>query len=345
MDAILLLGHGSMRSEANAMLMRVAELVRNRLPGKPVHPAFMQFGKPDFFEGAKACIDSGATRVIVHPYFLAAGDHVTKDIPGMMAEMSEKYPGVKFVMTRPLGIHDNLAGVVAERVAEAVGQSGPGGDGSGGSSGSGAGTRMSPGMIEAASFRIIDTELGRLLHDARTHSIIRRVIHATGDFTFADNMRFHARAVEAGVEAIRAGKNILADVHMVEAGINKALLAKFGGRVICGISDEETAKEAVASKQTRAEVAIERHACDNIGIVAVGNAPTALMRAMDLIEFGAFAPALVVGVPVGFVNAAESKDRLNSQDYPYITSLGRKGGSPVAAAAVNAIIKLAEAGE
>lgn len=334
MDAILLLGHGSMRSEANAMLMRVAELVRNRLPGKPVHPAFMQFGAPDFFEGAKACIDSGATRVIVHPYFLAAGDHVTKDIPGMMAGMSEKYPSVKFVMTKPLGIHDNLAGVVAERVAEAVGESG-----------SGAGTHMSPGMIEAASFQIIDLELGRLLHDARTHSIIRRVIHATGDFTFADNMRFHARAVEAGIEAIRAGKNILADVHMVEAGINKALLAKFGGRVICGISDEETAKEAVASKQTRAEVAIERHTRDNIGIVAVGNAPTALMRAMDLIEFGAFAPALVVGVPVGFVNAAESKDRLNSQDYPYITTLGRKGGSPVAAAIVNAIMKLAEAVE
>jgi len=334
MDAILLLGHGSMRNEANAMLFRVAELLRNRLPGKPVHPAFMQFGKPDFFEGAKACINSGATRVIVHPYFLVAGDHVTRDIPGMMDEMSEKYSGVTFVMTKPLGIHDNLAGVVAERVAEAVGKSD-----------SGTETRMSPGMIEAASFKIIDLELGRTLHDDKTHSIIRRVIHATGDFTFADNMRFHARAVEAGVQAIRAGKNILADVHMVEAGINKALLAKFGGRVICGISDEETAREAVASKQTRAEVAIERHAHDNIGIVAVGNAPTALMRTMDLIAFGAFAPALVVGVPVGFVNAAESKDRLNSQDYPFVTTLGRKGGSPVAAAAVNAIMKLAEAGE
>ncbi|MBI5142855.1 MAG: precorrin-8X methylmutase [Nitrospirae bacterium] len=332
MDAILLLGHGSMREQANAMLMRVAELVRNRLPGKAVHPAFMQFGKPDFFEGAKACIEAGATRVIVHPYFLAAGDHVTKDIPGMMADMSEKHPGVKFVMTKPLGIHDNLAGVVAERVAEAVGESV-----------AGTGAKMSPGMIEAASFHVIDTELGRLLHDAKMHSIIRRVIHATGDFTFADNMRFHARAVEAGVEAIRAGKNILADVHMVEAGINKALLARFGGRVLCGISDADIAKEAIATGQTRAEVAIERHTRDNIGIVAVGNAPTALMRAMDLIEFGAFAPELVVGVPVGFVNAAESKERLSKQDYPFITSLGRKGGSPVAAATVNAIMKLAEA--
>jgi precorrin-8X/cobalt-precorrin-8 methylmutase len=201
--------------------------------------------------------------------------------------------------------------------------------------------KIAPLEIEAESFRIIEAELGPTDFSPQEFAVVRRCIHATGDFSFADNMRFHPRAVAAGLAAIRAGKNVLVDVNMAAAGISKGLLEKFGGRVICRIAEPETAELARTGKKTRSEAAFERALEDNIGIVAVGNAPTALLKTMELIDRGGFAPDLVIGVPVGFVNAAESKEILAAKDYPYITALGRKGGTPVAVAAVNALLRLA----
>ncbi|NIA05918.1 MAG: precorrin-8X methylmutase [Proteobacteria bacterium] len=200
---------------------------------------------------------------------------------------------------------------------------------------------VKPGEIEAESFRIIEQELGDHAFDPQTFAVVRRVIHATGDFGFADHLRFGNQAVRAGIAAIRAGRNILTDVNMVAAGINKTALAAFGGRVICKLADPGVAAAAAESGRTRSEVAIEQGLAENIGIVAIGNAPTALLKVMELIGRSAAGPDLVVGVPVGFVNAAESKEILSRQDYPLITVLGRKGGSPVAAAIVNALSRLA----
>ncbi|MCI5157589.1 MAG: precorrin-8X methylmutase, partial [Candidatus Electrothrix sp. AUS1_2] len=169
-----------------------------------------------------------------------------------------------------------------------------------------------------------------------------RCIHATGDFSFAENMRFHPDAIKAAMTAIRGGRNILVDVNMAGSGISKNLLNKFGGEVICRVAEAETADRAGNGTMTRSEAAVERAVNDNIGIAAVGNAPTALLKVMELIEQGVFAPDLVIGVPVGFVNAAESKAILASKPYPFITSLGRKGGTPVAVAAVNALLRLAD---
>ena len=204
---------------------------------------------------------------------------------------------------------------------------------------------VAPQDIEAESFRIIEAELGPHNLPPAEFRIARRMIHATGDFSFAENVRFHPRAVEAGLTAIRAGKNVLVDVHMAAAGISAALLARHGGRVICRMNEPETAELARKLGGTRAEAAMRRSAdaADNVGIVAVGNAPTALLAVMDLIAAGRFAPDLVIGVPVGFVNAAESTELLVEKDYPYITVLGRKGGTPVAVAAVNALLRLAGA--
>ncbi len=195
--------------------------------------------------------------------------------------------------------------------------------------------------IEAASFRIIERELGPTGHAPAEFAVVRRVIHATGDFAFSDTLRFHPAAVEAGLAAIRAGKDILVDVTMVAAGISKGLLGKWGGTVLCEVGDPEIAAEAKRLGRTRSEVAITAMARENIGIVAIGNAPTALLRVMQMIDQGAFRPALVIGVPVGFVNAAESKAMLAAKTYPFITAVGRKGGSPVAAATVNALLRLA----
>ena len=200
---------------------------------------------------------------------------------------------------------------------------------------------VAPQDIEAESFRIIEEELGPRSLSPGEFAVLRRSIHATGDFSFAENIRFHPKAVAAGIEAIRAGKNILVDVNMAASGISSALLHKFGGKVICRVHEEETIALAKQHKSTRSEAAMLRALDDNIGVLAIGNAPTALLKVMQLIDEGRFHPGLVIGVPVGFVNAAESKEILSGVSYPFITALGRKGGTPVAVATVNALLRLA----
>lgn len=201
--------------------------------------------------------------------------------------------------------------------------------------------QIAPQEIEAESFRIIEHELGPTRFSPEEFAVVRRCIHATGDFSFAENMRFHPRAIAAGLAAIRTGKNILVDVNMAASGISKGLLNRFGGTVICRVAEPETVAMAKEQGSTRSDAAMVRSSGDNIGIVAVGNAPTALLKVMELIDRGAFAPDLVIGVPVGFVNASESKELLVQKDYPFITALGRKGGTPVAVAAINALLRLA----
>jgi precorrin-8X/cobalt-precorrin-8 methylmutase len=203
--------------------------------------------------------------------------------------------------------------------------------------------KIGPLEIEAESFRIIEAELGPTAFTPEQFAVVRRCIHATGDFSFAERMRFHPQAVAAGLRAVRAGRNIFVDVNMGASGISKNLLAQFGGEVICRVADAAAAQRAVAENITRAEAAVELSAGENIGIAVVGNAPTALLKIMELMERGLFAPDLVIGVPVGFVNAAESKEILASKPYPFITALGRKGGTPVAVAAVNALLRMAAA--
>ena len=202
-------------------------------------------------------------------------------------------------------------------------------------------TIIAPQEIEAESFRIIEAEIGRTDFSPEEFAVVRRCIHATGDFSFANTMRFHQNAIKAGLRAIRAGKNILVDVNMAASGVSRGLLKKFGSQVICRISDPETIARAARNNLTRSEAAMEQAVADDIGIVAVGNAPTALLKAMALVDQGVFQPDLIIGVPVGFVNAAESKEILAGKPYPFITALGRKGGTPVAVAAVNALIRLA----
>lgn len=201
--------------------------------------------------------------------------------------------------------------------------------------------QIAPQEIEAESFRIIERELGPTRFSPEEFAVVRRCIHATGDFSFADTMRFHPRAIAAGLAALRAGKNILVDVNMAASGISKGLLNGFGGTVICRVAEPETVAMAKEQGSTRSDAAMVRSIGDNIGIVAVGNAPTALLKVMELIDQGTFAPDLVIGVPVGFVNASESKELLVQKDYPFITALGRKGGTPVAVAAINALLRLA----
>lgn len=171
-----------------------------------------------------------------------------------------------------------------------------------------------------------------------------RLVHATGDPEYARLTRINSGSVEIGIKALGSGAGVFTDVRMVESGINRRLLSRFGGKSRCLIDAPETAELASREGITRAAASV-RLAADTLEgqIVAIGNAPTALVELLRLIDNGAPRPALVVGTPVGFVGAAESKELLAESGIPFITVLGNKGGSSVAAAAVNALLLLAAA--
>lgn len=197
---------------------------------------------------------------------------------------------------------------------------------------------VKPMDIEKKSFEILTRELGREL-DPVLAPVIKRVIHTTADFSYADTLAFSPHVVEDGIEAIRNGAKIITDTSMGMSGINKKRLAAFGGSVQCFMQDDDVAQEAKERGITRASVSMEKSA--TLGedfIYAIGNAPTALVTLYDLIVAGKLHPRMIIGVPVGFVNVVEAKELILSLDVPYIVARGRKGGSNVAAAIVNAML-------
>ena len=203
--------------------------------------------------------------------------------------------------------------------------------------------QMKPMDIEKRSFAIITELLGDRRLDPENELVIKRVIHTTADFDYVDNLAFSDHAVEKGIAALRAGCDIVTDTQMAKAGINKSILASLGGAVHCFMSDADVAAEAKERGVTRAFVSMERAAAlEKPCIFAIGNAPTALFSLEALMETGKLHPALIIGVPVGFVNVVESKERLfavcEKHGVPAIVAMGRKGGSNVAAAICNALI-------
>ena len=195
-----------------------------------------------------------------------------------------------------------------------------------------------PEDIERRSFELIESELPHSL-DVQLAPIIKRVIHTTADFEYADSLCFSEGVVASTLEILRAGINIITDTNMVKAGINKAALAKLGGSVDCFMADEDIALAAKSSGSTRAAAAMEKAANMEGNLVfAIGNAPTALVRLCELMDKGRLSPSLIIGVPVGFVNVVQSKELVMASKAPYIVARGRKGGSNVAAAIVNALM-------
>ena len=201
---------------------------------------------------------------------------------------------------------------------------------------------MKPDEIEKLSFQIIERETGANNFENEQWLIVRRMIHTSADFEYKDMVRFHPDAVQSGLDAIRSGKTIITDTNMARVGIRKKELDQFGASTVCFMNDPAVHRRAKASRHTRARVAVDMALGDmQGGIYVVGNAPTALMRLIELVKAQKARPALIIGLPVGFVNAAESKAALMELDYPYISNIGRKGGSNVAASVVNALAIMA----
>lgn len=334
-ESILLLGHGSPKKDANKLDQMAAMLHTMLHAGcreNCVKVAYLQFAEPGIMDTIRDSVSRGAKKVVLHPFFLSAGLHVTKDIPEMIEEARGLYPEVTFVYTEPLGIHEKLAHIVMERITAAE--------------------VLAPSAIEKRSFDILSAEADLSGIPADRLPIVQRVIHATADFDFKDTLTFHPDAVAAGLAAIKAGKDILTDVEMVRTGINKKLLAQWGGKVVCELQGSGVGGQGSGeTTKTRAEIGIEKALRENpnIGIIAIGNAPTALIKTIELLLHSELrtrnSELLVVGVPVGFVKAVESKALLASQQFPFITAAGRKGGTPVAVAIVNALLKMAKGGD
>lgn len=200
---------------------------------------------------------------------------------------------------------------------------------------------IKPMEIEKRSFEIITGILADegIVLDPENELVIKRVIHTTADFEYVNNLVFSEHAVAKGIEALKNGCDIVTDTQMAKSGISKTTLAKLGGEVHCFMSDEDVAAEAKARGVTRAAVSMEKAAkLEKPLIFAIGNAPTALIALDELIKEGRLAPKLIIGVPVGFVNVVESKELIIASNVPHIVARGRKGGSNVAAAIVNAML-------
>ena len=198
---------------------------------------------------------------------------------------------------------------------------------------------MRPEDIERASMDIIAREMGPWIGPEEDLPVVKRVVHATADFDFVRNMTFSPLAVTRGREALRRGVTVVTDTNMAAAGISKPSAARWNVPIVCLMAEPGVREEARRRGVTRAVVCMERAVRETPdAIFAIGNAPTALLRLCELIREGRARPSLVVGVPVGFVNVVESKEALAAMDVPKIIAAGRKGGSTVAAAIVNALL-------
>ena len=198
-----------------------------------------------------------------------------------------------------------------------------------------------PSEIEKRSFEIIGAELAQMgkTIPKEQEPVTKRVIHASADFEYADTMCYSIDAIETAHNLIKNGAHIVTDTNMALSGINKKRLAEYGGEVHCFMADDDVALEAGMRKVTRATVSMERAAALSVPtIFAIGNAPTALISLYEMMEKGIYTPDFVIGVPVGFVNVVAAKELFLNSEVPYIINKGRKGGSNIAAAIVNALI-------
>lgn len=353
----MLLGHGSPLSDANRVLDDVATAIERVGGYDRVHRAFLQFQEPDFATALDGLVSQGFSCITVMPYFLYSGAHVTVDLPALVQAAAAKYPEVAFTVAAPLGFHRSLVEIAIERIEEAGARANPGNP-------PGDPAHLTHPLthpIETESMRLIDERLGpealnRFSPEERL--VVKRVIHATADFDFAEIMRFSPGALKAGMDAIARGASIITDVKMVEAGINAERLRGFGGDILCHVSDSDVAAASEREAITRSAAAMRKVAAAIAGsVVVVGNAPTALKEVLRIAASdstlttvsdstsastsASIRPALVVGVPVGLVGAEEVKDELMASGLEYVSTIGCKGGSAVAAAIVNALVLVA----
>ena len=317
---ILIISHGSPRAETNRRFEALVARIAMRLGSADVLATFFSIARPNIPDQVAVLAGRGVRRIVLMPHFLGEGQHVTKDIPELLDVCRRSFPDVTLEMLSTLEDEPALEDLVVDRLlAYADPMETPLADGP---------------AIERRSFEIIDRQLADWpAADDAARAVIRRVVHATADVSFARTLRIHPQAVARGRAALAERRLIVCDVKMLQAGITRTQ-----SEVLSTIDWDEAALRAKQRSMTRAAAAMEIVGPRLEGaIVAVGNAPTALVKVIELARTGGPRPALVVGLPVGLVGARESKLALMASDLCYITNTTSRGGSPVAAAVINAL--------
>ena len=346
---LVLIGHGSKLPQNRENLEKLATILREKSEFKIVEISFMVRNTPTVSEAIDSLVKKDVSKIVLVPVFLAPGVHTTQDIPELIdvkakeAQLSKQ--GIQLFYGEPMGADECIAVILAEKALKALGQKVEHNHASF--------TMEKPRVLPASSNKIYDQsmklirpEIKDVLAKAPKNqiSIIERVVHTTADPEFAKLLVISDKAVEAGVAAIRAGAKVVTDVKMIKAGISHGRVKRFGGEILTYIDDERATKMASDESITRSTAAMRLAVQDGLdgGIVLIGNAPTAAFELAELIKKGKVKPALIVGVPVGYVGAAESKEVVAKLSVPYIITKGRKGGSTIAVAIFNALLNMAE---
>ena len=319
---VLLISHGSPRDEANNAFSELTNRIASRLNSNNILPTFFSIKRPNIIDQVDKLAEQGIKRIIMMPYFLGNGQHIRADIPAQLEQCNEKYPGIEIEFLPTLQGEPGIEDVLTERLMPYINHGTP--------------LPELGSEIAKLSHSLIDRRLSYDKSDDKTKAVVRRIIHATADFSFAESVRIAPDAIEKGCRALDAGCPIICDVNMVKAGMTSV-----DNEILCEIKSNDVIETAKEKGMTRAAAAMEKLKTRLQGsIVVIGNAPTALFKLMEIAANNGPEPALVIGLPVGFVGARESKLALIDSGLSYITNTNVRGGSPVAAAALNAVAYL-----
>lgn len=317
--AVILIGHGSRVPAAKQVLPDLANMLA-RASGIAIDYAFMQFAEPTIVETVERLARKDVKKMIFLPVFLASGQHVLSDLPALLKPLGRRFTHISFLMGEPFGSDHRLVEILNERLASLLNSGRTGED------------------IAATSFRLIEGSAD-LPAEPRSREVAKRVVHATGDPRLGRALVFSPKAIDSGIDALRARTPIVTDVMMVKAGISVSLLPGENDVISALTFAGDSVSEPGPTRAARGMLGALKEYPK--AILAIGNAPTALNEVCRLIDEGAIEPPLVVGTPVGFVGAVEAKAALAGKSIEFITLPGTRGGSPIAAAIVNALAILA----
>jgi len=342
---LVLVGHGSELSSYKEIINKLAAIIRKRSPFMIITTGFMELNSPSIRDALSRAVEEGAEKLIVAPVLLGESRHTTQDIPRLLGMKEGQNRGTLFFKARgevqiaycaPIGADSRLAEIILDRATKAFKDLGLA---------TKVESRSDAGAeIFEYSLNIVRQMLAKDFEtmDPLIIPIVERVVHATADPEFAQLLMFSRDPVKSGVEALKNGADVIADVRMVESGINARAIQRLGGRILTYTEDERAISLAETAKITRTAAAMQIVAEDGMdnNIVIIGNSPTAALTIVDIINQKLANPALIIATPVGFVKAAESKDAVSKLSIPSITTRGVKGGSAVAVAIMNALLTM-----
>jgi precorrin-8X/cobalt-precorrin-8 methylmutase len=329
--AVVVLAHGSRKPEAKLELERITQRLSSKT-ALMTRLACMQLAKPSFEETIDSLANGGYTDILVVPLFLTNGTHMQEDIPDLIKKAADKHIGLNIRITACLWPDPLIINLLEKRVRDSYQKP------------FAAKTLEAPQAIEDESFNIIENLIKPNGFNKEEFEVVKRLVHTSGDPSLADMVTFTTQAVAKGIEAIKKGLPVITDVNMVATGINKNLTSSFSVDVHTWITNKDVSIKANRIGKTRAFVAIEKLSKKYPeAIIAIGNAPTALLKVAELITRKEIKPSLVIAMPVGFVGTVQSKKAIKQTNAEFICVEGTRGGSNLAAASVNALLKLAAA--